>query len=90
MIAWCTECKTNVEVFWEHEQDEDGTDVETPLCVDCQTAIKRCGLSLCRFWIPDNPNTPLGRTMGTCSRRKKRMHATDLICGYYRTSAKTP
>lgn len=78
--AYCTFCKEITEVFWDTECDESGVLYDIPYCLICQTEIQKC--NNCKHWIPDDPNTPLGETNGTCKLKedKIRVHAMDLIC----------
>lgn len=82
-IAYCVECEKDVEIFWEVECDEVGREYDVPTCSECLCSIKHC--FDCDLWHPDNKDTPLGETYGTCMKlrcppNKRRVHAFDLIC----------
>jgi len=83
-MAYCESCKKIVKPLWNTEYDETGETFDFPLCPECDIKIPYC--YDCHYWHPDSQNTPLGQTMGTCSRyvkHRKRTYAFTLACGHF-------
>ena len=78
-MPWCDSCEKVVVVAYELDCDEDGTEYEMPICSVCGCIIRKC--HDCGKWKPDSEDTPLGKTEGSCSFKKQRIHAMELVCG---------